>query len=99
MARKQSLRQAILSILSVYYDVSRKEIGAGAGIPQKAVSQYLRQRHVGAPAGADFVCLTAHDEDLALAVSAGLRHGDALGAASVLALLAQAGLARHQPPP
>ncbi len=44
MPRKQSLRQAILSILSVYYDVSRKEIGAGAGIQQKAVSQHLRQR-------------------------------------------------------
>lgn len=44
MARKQPLRQAILSILSAYYDFSRKEIGAAAGIPQKAVSQYLRQR-------------------------------------------------------
>jgi tetratricopeptide (TPR) repeat protein len=44
MPRKQPLRQAILSILSTYYDFSRKEIGAAAGIPQKAVSQYLRQR-------------------------------------------------------
>lgn len=42
MARRPTFRQMLLSILSLRYDRSQKEIGAAAGIPQKQVSYYLR---------------------------------------------------------
>ena len=40
--RKLMPRQFVLSILALWYDLSFKEIGAAAGMPQKQVSQSLR---------------------------------------------------------
>jgi hypothetical protein len=42
MARRPTFRQMLLSILSLRYNRSQKEIGAASGIPQKQVSYYLR---------------------------------------------------------
>lgn len=42
MARRPTFRQMLLSILSLRYDRSQKEVGAASGIPQKQVSYYLR---------------------------------------------------------
>ncbi|HEY2291024.1 MAG TPA: tetratricopeptide repeat protein [Thermoanaerobaculia bacterium] len=41
MPRKLTFRQLLLSILALRYDVSQKEIGARAGIPEANVSYYL----------------------------------------------------------
>ncbi|MFL6264366.1 MAG: hypothetical protein ACJ76Y_32155, partial [Thermoanaerobaculia bacterium] len=41
-ARKLKHRQFLLSILALRYDLSQKQIGAAAGMPQKQVSQALR---------------------------------------------------------
>jgi tetratricopeptide (TPR) repeat protein len=42
MARKLTHRQLLVSILALWHDLSFKEIGAAAGMPQKLVSQSLR---------------------------------------------------------
>jgi tetratricopeptide (TPR) repeat protein len=42
MARRLTFRQLRVSILALWYDLSFKEIGAAAGMPQKLVSQSLR---------------------------------------------------------
>ena len=42
MAGKLTHRQLLVSILALWYDLSFKEIGAAAGMPQKLVSQCLR---------------------------------------------------------
>lgn len=44
MPRKLTFRQLVVSVLALWYDLSHKEIGAAAGIPQKEVSRYLRRR-------------------------------------------------------
>lgn len=42
MAHKLSYRQSLVSTLSLWYDVSQKQLGAALGITAKRVSQYLR---------------------------------------------------------
>lgn len=46
MARKLTFRQLLVSILALWRDLSHKEIGAAAGIPQKRVSLYLRRGEI-----------------------------------------------------
>ncbi len=46
MVRTLSFRQLLLSILALWYDLSQKEVGARAGIPQKQVSHYLRRERL-----------------------------------------------------
>src|SRR6476661_263140 len=43
MPRKLTFRQLILSFLAFWHDLSWKQLGARAGIPEKQVSQYLRR--------------------------------------------------------
>lgn len=43
MAQKPKFRSLLLSTLGLWYGRSQKEIGAGAGISEKRVSQYLRR--------------------------------------------------------
>jgi tetratricopeptide (TPR) repeat protein len=42
----RSIRPLTLAILALWKDLSQKEIGAGAGIPQKQVSYYLRKEEL-----------------------------------------------------
>jgi tetratricopeptide (TPR) repeat protein len=46
MARKPTFRQLLVSILALWRDLSHKQIGAAAGIPQKRVSLYLRRGEI-----------------------------------------------------
>jgi tetratricopeptide (TPR) repeat protein len=46
MARRPTFRQLLVSVLALWRDLSHKEIGAAAGIPQKRVSLYLRRGEV-----------------------------------------------------
>jgi tetratricopeptide (TPR) repeat protein len=46
MPRKTTFRQLLVSILALWRDLSHKEIGAAAGIPQKRVSLYLRRGEI-----------------------------------------------------
>jgi predicted transcriptional regulator len=39
----RSLRSLIVSILALWRDLSQKQVGARAGIPQKKVSLYLKR--------------------------------------------------------
>jgi len=43
MPRKLTFRQLTLSFLALWHDLSWKQLGARAGIPEKQVSQYLRR--------------------------------------------------------
>ena len=43
MARKLTFRQLTLSFLAIWQDLSWKQLGARAGIPEKQVSQHLRR--------------------------------------------------------
>jgi tetratricopeptide (TPR) repeat protein len=45
----RSFRPLTLSILALWKDLSQKEIGAGAGIPQKQVSYYLKKEDLDDP--------------------------------------------------
>ncbi len=42
----RSLRPLTLAVLALWKDISQKEIGAGAGIPQKQVSYYLKKEEL-----------------------------------------------------
>ena len=46
MARKLTFRQLLVSVLALWKDLSHKEIGAAADIPQKRVSLYLRRGEI-----------------------------------------------------
>ena len=46
MARIPTFRQLLVSVLALWKDLSHKEIGAAAGIPQKRISLYLRRGEV-----------------------------------------------------
>lgn len=47
MPRKLTFRQLLLSVLALRYEVSQKEIGARARMPEKNVSYHLRQERQG----------------------------------------------------